>query len=51
VSVALVIQDAMRMRRIMSPVAYLALSYFTTLSHKQYDFRKVDDLYRLYRWL
>ena len=41
VSVALVIQHAMRMRSIiLSCVACLGLSYFSTLSHKRHDFRK-----------
>ena len=40
VSVALLIQYAMRMRRIiMSSGALLALTYFPTLSHKRHDFR------------
>jgi len=40
VSIALVIQHAKRMDRIMlSYVPYLALPYFFTLSHKRYDFR------------
>jgi hypothetical protein len=40
VSVALVIQHAMGMRRIiLPPVVCLALPYFTTLSHKRYGFR------------
>jgi hypothetical protein len=41
VSVALVIQHAKRMRRIiLSSVFCLALQYFPTLSHKRHDFRK-----------
>jgi hypothetical protein len=40
VTVALVIQHANRVRRIMSSsVACLNLKYFSTLSHKRYDFR------------
>jgi hypothetical protein len=41
VSAALVIKHAVRMRHvILSSVAYLALPYFSILSHKRYDFRK-----------
>jgi hypothetical protein len=41
VFVALVIQHAMRIRRIiLSSVACPVLHYFSTLSHKQRDFRK-----------
>ena len=41
VFVALVIQHAQRMRPLILPsVACLSLPYFSTLSHKRYDFRK-----------
>jgi hypothetical protein len=41
VSVALLIKNATRMHRIiLSSVAWLALSYFCTLSRKRHDFRK-----------
>ena len=40
-SVALVIQHAIRMRRNrLSSVAFLALPYFSTFSHKPQDFRE-----------
>jgi len=45
VSVALVMQHAMRMRRtLLPPVGCPAVSYLSTLSHKQHDFsRKVAE--------
>ena len=39
VLVALVVQNAKRMRRIITPVSCPALSCFSTLSHKQHDIR------------
>ena len=47
VSVALVNQHAMRMRRIPSCVTSLAVSYYPTLSHKRYDLRKKKMLLTL----
>jgi hypothetical protein len=42
VSVALVIQHAKRMRRIvLSNVARMVLHYFSTVTHKFYDFPKI----------
>jgi hypothetical protein len=40
VSVALGIQHAKHMHRVMSSVTCLVLTHFSTLSHKRYDFRK-----------
>jgi len=46
VSVALVIQHAKRMRRIiLSSVACLALQHFSALSHKRHDDRKKKKSY------
>ena len=40
-SLALFIQNAKRMRRIvLSSVTFVALSYFSTLSHKRYDLQE-----------
>jgi hypothetical protein len=48
VSVALVIRDTKRMRRItLSSLACLAVRYFSTLSHKRYDFRKNATEYKM----
>jgi len=42
VSVALIVQHAKRMRRIiLSAMACLAVPHFSTLSHRQLDFRKI----------
>ena len=50
-SVALVIQHAIRMRLIkLSSVAFLALPYLSTLSHKPQDFRKNLLTYLLTPW-
>ena len=43
-SVALVIQYAMRMRRILLSVTSPPLPYFSTSSHKQHDYRKKNLL-------
>ena len=44
VAIALVIQHAMRMRRITLSVASVALPYFSTLCHKRHDFRRKKKL-------
>jgi len=43
VCVAVCIQLPMRMRRIISSVACLAIPYFSKLSHKRQDFRKIKS--------
>ena len=49
VSVALVIQHEMRMRRIiLSSVACLPLPYFSTLSHNRRDFREKVTEYKMF---
>jgi len=49
VSLALVIQNAMRMRRVIfTSVACLVLLYFFILAHKWHDFRKKVTEYKIY---
>jgi len=49
VSVSLVIQDAMRMRRIiLSTVACPAVPYYSTCSHKRQDSRKKKIEHKMY---
>jgi hypothetical protein len=47
VSVAVVIQHAMRMRHILCYVACPAVQYFSTLSHKRHDFPKTVTEYKM----
>ena len=42
--VGVVIQHAVRMLRIVSSVVFLVVQYFSTLSHKHYEFRKTKLL-------
>jgi hypothetical protein len=51
VPVTLVIQHAMHMRRIISPVASLAVPYFCILSHKWRDYRKIVMEYQAFKFL
>jgi hypothetical protein len=44
VAIALVIQHAMRMRRIILPVASVVLPYFTAVCHKRHDFRRKKNI-------
>ena len=49
VFIALVIQDAKRLRRIaFSSATFPAVQYFSTLSHKQHDFRKNVPEYEMF---
>jgi hypothetical protein len=52
VSAALVMEHAMRMRRIiLSPVACLAVQHFSTLSHKWQDFQKNVTEHKMYLFI